>query len=390
MGSDHMLLPNLDADAVLRPLGIAVTIYAPLDPTQRDMRLSAGRLANLLSKAEATLAGRGVSARQRNLILDPARQAIAEIDLRTHREPALLLLAASGFSRVIFLPERVDTCAVVGPRFYVKPLLSLLACETRFYLLGLSSRAARLLECGRHFSRDRTPEDLRTSWEELAKETTFQEGVQFTPPARPRSGMHTSMVHGHTYESADNVWKTLFIQHLRRASSAVEAELKTEPWPIILAADAEITGHFRKITRLRNLAKDGLVLNPYGLDDRDLVERACALLSPPGLTAATETIDRAKARLGSGDPSVAIRLDEIVAAARYGRVDSLVVAADELVWGSFDEENGTLTARSRPEADDEELLNYAAVETLAKGGNASALPRRDLPHHALAVATLRY
>ena len=135
-----MLLPNLDADAVLRPLGIAVTIYAPLDPPQRDVRMATGRLGNLLGEAEESLAARGVSRRQRDLILDPARQAIAQMDLRTHREPALLLLAASGFSRIIFLPERVDECAVVGPRFYVKPLLSLLAHDTRFYLLAISAR----------------------------------------------------------------------------------------------------------------------------------------------------------------------------------------------------------------------------------------------------------
>lgn len=385
-----MLLPNLDADAVLRPLGIAVTIYAPLDPAHPDVRLPARRLDNLLAEAEDALAQRGVNSRQRGLILDPAREAIAQIDLRAHREVALLLLAAQGFSRVVFLPEYVDACTVVGPRFYVKPLLSMLAHETRFHLLAISARAIRLLECGRHFAHDRTPEDLRTSWEDLANETTFEQGVQFNPAARPRAGANMQMVRGHGYESPNSVWKTLFIQYLRRASAAVEAQLRTDPWPVILAADAETTGHFRKITSLRTLTDEGLILNPYGLDDRELVQRARALLNPPGVVAAADTIERAKARLGSGDPSVAIRLDEIVAAARYGRVDSLVVAADEFVWGSFDEASGTLTARSRPEAADEELLNYAAIETLAKGGSASALPRRELPHHALAVATLRY
>jgi hypothetical protein len=385
-----MLLPNLDAEAVLRPLGIAVTIYAPLDPAQRDVRLPAGRLDNLLAEAEETLTARGVNRRQRDLILDPARQTVAQLDLRTHREPSLLLLAASGFSRAIFLPERLDECIVVGPRFYVKPLLSLLAHDTRFHLLAISARTVRLLECGTYFANDRTPPDLQKSWEDLANETTFERTVQFSPAARPRGGGPRTMVKGHGYESPNSVWKDLFVGYLRRISSAVEAELANDPWPVVLAADAETTGHFRKLTGLRTLAEQGLILNPHGLEDRELVQRARALLNPPGVVAAAETIERATARLGAGEPSVAIRLDEIVAAACYGRVDSLVVAADELVWGSFDEANGTLIAHSRPEGNDEELLNYAVVETLAKGGSASALPRRELPHHALAVATLRY
>lgn len=384
-----MLLPNLDADAVLRSLGTAVTIYAPLDPQQRDLRLITGRLDNLLVKAEDGLAARNMGPRQRGAILDPARQAVAEIDFRTHREPTLVLLAAPGFARVIFLPERIEETLVVGPRFYVKPLLSLFAHDTRFHLLAISARSVRVLECGRYFSKDRTPPELRQSWEDLAKETEFQQGVQFNPPARPRGGTH-AMVRSHGYESPNSVWKNLFVEYLRRVTAAVEADLADDPWPVILAADPETTGHFRKLTRLRTLADEGLVLNPHGLEDRELVERALALLNPPGLASASDTIERAKARLGSGDPSVAIRLDEIVAAARYGRVDSLVVAADEFVWGSFDETNGRLVARSRPEGEDEELLNYAAVETLAKGGTASALPRREIPHHALAVATLRY
>jgi hypothetical protein len=100
--------------------------------------------------------------------------------------------------------------------------------------------------------------------------------------------------------------------------------------------------------------------------------------------------ERIRARLGTAEPNVAIRLEEIVSAARFGRVDALLIASDEELWGRFDESSNTVTAHGRPEIDDEDLLNFAALWTLSNGGRVHALKRENLPRQVLAAAALRY
>jgi hypothetical protein len=44
-------------------------------------------------------------------------------------------------------------------------------------------------------------------------------------------------------------------------------------------------------------------------------------------------LDQVNARLGTAEPIVAIRLEEILTAGREGGIDSVVVARDEPLWG---------------------------------------------------------
>ena len=86
---------------------------------------------------------------------------------------------------------------------------------------------------------------------------------------------------------------------------------------------------------------------------------------------------------------MAIRLEEILAASLEGRVDRVVVAEDEALWGRF-ELGQSLAVHGKPGPDDEDLLNQAAVLTLRNGGRAFAAPRERMPRQAPAVATLRF
>ena len=100
-------------------------------------------------------------------------------------------------------------------------------------------------------------------------------------------------------------------------------------------------------------------------------------------------LDQARARLGSADPTVAIRLEEILQAAHDGRVDSVVVASDQCIWGRF-RPGAVPDVRGRPDAIDDDLLNIAAALTLRHGGRAYALPTDSIPRRSPAIATFRF
>jgi len=99
-------------------------------------------------------------------------------------------------------------------------------------------------------------------------------------------------------------------------------------------------------------------------------------------------LNQVNARLGTADKTVAIRLEEILQAGPEGRVDAIVVATDETLWGRFGD--GALTAHGSPGPEDEDLVNLAAVQALRTGARAFAVPRERLPRQVPAAATLRF
>ena len=384
-----MLLPGIDDDVLLSPTETAVSLYLAIDPESSDARAHAERLGALFSAAEEALRMRGASRRACDALLSPGRDAAAGLDLRNHRPPAIGVFCGAGFGRLVELPIPVDTDVAVGHRFLVRPLLPLINSGS-FMVLALNAARGRLLECDTNGSWvDRTPDMLR-HLPDVAEETDFQPTSAGSPAARHRKAASGSVVGSHSYEDPEAVRKVELIEELRRVSSTVEDALKDDHRPVILVADPSTGGQFRKLTGLRQLVAEGASLNPNGLSNDKLVACARAVYRSPEAAARAELAERISARAHSGDGPVATRLNEVVSAAHYGRIDAVLVAEHVSVWGHFDEANDRLTVHNHPQPEDDELLNEIVAETLRKGGRAFIAQRQELPPQSLAAATLRY
>jgi hypothetical protein len=386
-----MLLPVLNIDSRDLPDGPIVTISLPIETEERDIRQPLDRLKDLLRAAGDQMEQRGLDKRDREAVLDTAREAVQSLDLRTHRDPGLVLVAARGFSRVLPLPQAVPESVTVGRQINLKPLLPVLR-DRPFHLLAVSAGRVRLLECHEFGFRDVTPPELHISETDVIDESDYQPTVQTGPTGRPGTAKRSQggMVQSQTYEAPDEVRKAELIEYLRRVADRVEAALAAQSLPVVIAAEPEIAGHLRKLLHLRRKLDQALIVNPFGIDERELVERARPLVPSPERQALADALDRINARLGTADPKVTLRLEEIIGAAQDGRVDTVVVSESESVWGRFDSETRVLTAHGTPTAGDEELLNAVVVATLEKGGQVLCAARDELPRQALAAAILRY
>ena len=351
---------------------VAVTIYLPIDTNQRDARAPAARLRNLIGQAEERLRRRGVDAAQSDTLLRAVHDFADRTDFERHRDQGYVLFAASAGLRSYPLPEQFPELVTVGHFFHIKPLLHLIARNRRFHILALATGRVRLLEA--------TP----FAWTELPLDDLLPLDAAAEADSRPAADAAPG---GHSLEELRTA---LLAEDLHRVAVAVRTRLGSDQAPLVLAAEPRVAGHFSKLAHLPQMLSDTLETNPFALSTEELHRRAVQLILPLIDAERDAVLESVNARLGTAEPTVAIRLEEILAAAREGRVDSILVADDQILWGTFDADSGTATGRGTPGIADEDLLNEAAVLTVRNGGRALAVPGAMLPRGAPAAALLRF
>jgi hypothetical protein len=362
-------MPMIDRETLHRLVAEAdpaLTILLRTDPEQRDLRSHEARLRNLIAEAERLLEARGVDARRRETLLERAGEATRKFDFAEHRDPSLAMFLSEQGQEVLPLPGEVADCVVAGRFFHLKPLLSAIAWNRRFYLLALSGRDVRLLSAT-PFASHEVPLD------------TLPPEVQAEVDSRPAA------------EGANEEFrKTVLLEDLHRVASAVRVALGSDDAPVVLAAEPQVAGNFVKLGQLRNLYEEALVLNPFAFKESELRAKAVAVLRPLLDAESEAVLDLANARLGTAEPTVSLRLEEVLQAAHDGRVDAIIVDRDAAIWGRFDPEGGALVAHGSQSGGDEDLLNVAAVMTLRQGGRAFAMEKSRVPRQSPVVATMRF
>jgi hypothetical protein len=83
-------------------------------------------------------------------------------------------------------------------------------------------------------------------------------------------------------------------------------------------------------------------------------------------------------------------LEEILPAARQGRIESLFVAVGVQMWGSFNPSTDETTVVDQPAAESQDLLNLAAASTYFARGSVYALPPDQVPGCGPLAAVFRY
>lgn len=367
----------------------AISIYLPIDPEQRDLRRAEARLGELVGQARDALDRRGLERSQADAMLAPAAAAELGQDFARHRQHGLAFFLGPAKSHVLALPEMLPETVCVGQNFALRPLLPMLARQRPFHILALSAGHSRLLDATA-FTWSERKGVLPESVHDVEAESELQRNVQYNPPARPRAASPAPVAAAHATESAEDVRKAELLEHLHRVAAALAGELGDDPAPVVLAAEPQVAGHFRKLGQIPQIYEETLGINPHALADRDLHRKAVELVRPWLDSEVEGVLDQVNARLGTAEPTVAIRLEEILSAAYDGRVDAVIVAADEALWGHYDHDARAVHAKGGQNGAGEDLLNEAAVVALRKGGRAFALPKDRLPRRSPAVAILRY
>jgi hypothetical protein len=369
---------------------LAVSIFLPTHRFGPETRQDPQRLKKLIGEALQKLQAAGMGTAQAQDLLAPAAALVDEYDFWQHQDEALALFLGAGEMRMYKLPIPTAEQVRVGPHFHVRPLLPLLAADGAFLVLTISADHTRLFQASRFSISEDEATGLPRNLDEVKGEPDYENPLQASPIGRPRTGsldVSKAQVQG---ESPEEWRKGRLVEYVRRVALALRDRLASNPTPVVLAADAEIGGHFQKVAALGPMLAGTIEINPAALDATQLHRQAYAVMQPRLDQARKDEVERFAALGGAGDARAARLLEDVARAAYEGRVGTLFVAEGQSVWRRFDESTRRLSQQEDKGMGEQDLLDAIAARTLSQGGSVFVLPENDMPDGLPAVAILRY
>ena len=385
----HMsqLTPSDLKELTAQQTGLVVSVYMPTHRAGQDNQQDPIRLKNLLQAAEERLVERGMRRPVARDLLAAPRRHLTDGWFWRNQSEGLAVFVGPQFMASHQLPLRFEELFVVDTRFYLKPLLSLMAGDGQFYVLALSQNAIRLLKGTQHRVRQLDLEEVPHSLAEALQWDQFERSLQFRSATGPPShGQGAAIFYGH----ADDVEqrKSGLARYLQAVDHGLCELLAAHDAPVVLAGVTALRAIYREVSHYRHLVEQGIDGNPDDLRDEALHQQAWQIVQP--IFGRDQEQARARYRQLVGTGRTSARTEEIVPAAWAGRVEVLFVASEGHVWGAFDPVAATLRIDANAQADSQDLLDLAAVQTFLNGGAVYAIPADQIPEESPVAAILRY
>lgn len=366
----------------------SISIFMPTHRAGPDTQQDPIRFRNLLREAERRLLDTGMGPRDVGELLRPAHDLLEDLSFWRHQYDGLAVYVAPGDFHAFRLPFRVEELAAVARSYYVKPLLPLFTNNGHYYVLAISQNEVRLFEGTRHSIGqidlpDAMPQSLDDALptEEAEKQLGFRSGGS-TPGGR------STIYYGHG--TGDEDQKVRIERYLNLVDAGLREMLQAQRAPLVLAGVDYLLPLYRKVSEYGQIAADGITGSAERMRPEELHEQAWRIVEPYFRQETDEVIAQYQQLAGTGRASD--QLEEVVAAAYFGRVDKLVLAADTPVWGIFDRESGRVVhyQDTQSHEDDLALVDFAATQTLQTGGRVYALSQKEMPTGSPVIAVLRY
>jgi len=370
--------------------GRCVSIFMPTHRVGPETQQDPIRLKNLLAQAEERLLAAGLRTPEARQLLAPAHALLSDGLFWRYQSDGLAVFLTQDTFRYHRLPFDFDELVVVADRFHLKPLLSVLGSDERFYVLALSQNEVRLLEGTRFSVSEVDLEDVPPSLAEALRHDDPERQLQFHTRTRTPAGQarRPAIFHGHGVGVNDV--KPNILRYFRQIDDGLRDVLRGEQAPLIPAGVDYLLPLYKEANTYPHLVDEGIIGNPEALSAKELHERAWAIVQPLFHQAQEEAATRYKQLADSDSDRVSHDLTAIVPAAYHGRVETLFVTVGLQKWGAFDAALNRIELREQAQPGNEDLLDFAAVQTLINGGTVYAVAPDRMPDSVLIAAIFRY
>jgi hypothetical protein len=359
-----------------------VTMYLPIEKSPNMTRLEAMRLKSIGQAAEQVLRERNVDKAVIKELLDPIPNIVdTREQWETKSGATLVVLRSRNEFKAFEIGQRLDEAIHVGDHFQIRPALkSLQQDKLEFYLLALSQKHVRLLRCTRYESTEiplpeNTPTDLETWLNTRMPNASPDHGTEH--PSEGPIGSFTSTTDvDHKDEHIANFFRII--------NKAVSDMLKDQTVPLVLCGVEYERSMYQGINTYGNLLPDGVQGSPQSLKGGEMHKRALEIAhewSKQPMLKALEIYEK----LG-GTERVSTNPEEIVKAAHLSRIAFLFADESKSFNGRYDPDTMEIQAGDTAE----DLINLAALRTLAFGGEVFITPSGRIPGQGPMAAIYRF
>jgi len=366
-----------------------ISIYIP---TKRhgDNKESKIHLKNKIAEASKSLEDMGMKPKEIEEFLKPISGMHHNQNLWRHLSDALVILRSEEKFEYYTLPLDVEDFILISERFYLLPLIELFNQDRVFYVLSLSQKKNRFFEATPHEIAeievgDIFPDTIYDTVGHDVEQKSLQMRGEQTGTGRNNPNKAGAMYHGKG-EGKDDKNKEI-IRYLEELDNGLNDVLNDSRAPVVVASVDEIFGHFKSISKYKNLFPKNVSGNYDDEDTIGLHERALAILTPYLEQVRNEKKEKFKEVNGKSSTSI----EDIVVSADAGKVETLFVSKAEKIWGEYEQDKAKVNIHPKRQKIDNCLLELAARKTFLKNGEVFLENQEDLPdNEAPANAIFRY
>jgi len=362
--------------------GPCVSVFMPMHRSGPETQQDPIRLKNLIREAEERLIARGLRTPEAKELLEPAERLLQDGLFRQHQSDGLAMFLSLGVFHYYLLPFVFEGLVIVTDRFHIKPLLPILSGDGRYFVLALSQNKIRLLQSTHYSVSELDVADVPENLAETLRDDDSWKDLHMHS-ALSGKGKLSAITHGDEVDSKENIRR-----YFRRIDRGLHELLRNERAPLVLAGVDYLHPIYKEVNSYPHLMDEGIAGNPERLSAGELHELTWTIVKPYFQKAQQEAVNRYKEFARSGQASNRIR--KIIPAAYHGRIELLFVISDLQQWGTFDPGTDEIHLHKKEKTGDEDLLEFAAIQTLLNGGTVYMVGAEKMPDTDPLAAVFRY
>ncbi len=362
-----------------------VTILLPVEVPGRARRNLSARIKAASAKAEQQISERGEPSTLIRRIIDPIAQLAPQLEQEAQGK-TLALFISDQDTKHYWLDRELPETVIAAANPYVRPMLDDLNRSRTFYLLALDQKNIRLLRCSNRDSEEvslagRVP----TSLVEFTKTDQPDHVLDNRSPASAAWGGAKMMFGTGTDRETQPEYLLHYFKEVSRGiSEMLRGQEKT---PLVVCGVEYELALFERVNTWANTCPEGVRGAPNSLKGGEMHARALECLDSGDDKRLEDLLAQHDKQAGD---AVTAGVNELVKAAYDGRVLHLFAAANSQAMGNFDEAGHRARTHQVARSGDEDLINAAAVQTLAHGGGVHVLPQARVPGNRPMAAIMRY
>ncbi len=361
-----------------------VSIYIPTDRIG-DNKKGQIRFKNHIQSVRNHLQENGMQGRQVVEFTKPLEMLQEDPEIWRHLSDGLAVFLSPGKFAYSTFPIRFREFQNVGSTFYLLPLMPVFNGDGRFFILALSLNKARLFEGSRDYISEIAIEDLVPQrLQDTVGTDHEQKALQFR--SGQAAGGH-SIYHGQG--AGKDYRKDEILKHLREVNRSLLEVLQDYDAPLVVACVDYIFALYRSVNSYPKLFPKNIPGNPDELHMKDLHASGWPLLKDHFLKHRRDTL-RHYQFLSSKGRTTSI-IEDIVHAAREGRIDTLFIEKEKQLWAEIDTGGNGISIKDEKTPGSICLLDMVAKDAFLGGARVYLLEREDMPEkESHATATLRF